>query len=247
MDEVGERIGAGKEAEVFAYGPRVAKIYREGVREEVVRREAANIAVAVAQKLPVPTAYEVRQFGTRWGLIMNRAPGPPFADAMRAGPAPEHFAAMLELHLAIHARPGAGLASLKARLQSRIRNAGPLGPTRQQRLLEALAALPDGDRICHGDFHPFNIMGTPEAAMVIDWLDAASGPPAADVARSYVLLKPHLPALAESYVAAYAKAAGLAPDEIMRWVPVIAAARIAENVPAETDMLMAIANEVAHG
>src|SRR5215475_12266456 len=32
--------------------------------------------------------------------------------------------------------------------------------------------MPDGDRLCHGDFHPLNILGNTLDPMIIDWLDA---------------------------------------------------------------------------
>jgi thiamine kinase-like enzyme len=41
-------------------------------------------------------------------------------------------------------------------------------------LLDGLAALPSiDDRLCHGDFHPFNILGQLGKATVVDWLNAA--------------------------------------------------------------------------
>ena len=92
----------------------------------------------------------------------------------------------------------------------------------------------------HGDFHPFNILGPPGGALVIDWLDACSGTPAADVCRSYVLMSSADIDLAASYVAAYAEVTGTTPREIFRWLPFIAAARLAEGVPDEVDALLEI-------
>jgi hypothetical protein len=50
-----------------------------------------------------------------------------------------------------------------------------------------------------------------------------------------------LPAIAEAYVVTYAKAAELTPDEIFTWLPVIAAARLAEDVPEENEDLLHLA------
>jgi len=78
--------------------------------------------------------------------------------------------------------------------------------------------------------------------MIVDWLDACSGNPAADVCRTYLLMRRVLPAIAEAYVVTYAKTAGLTPDEIFDWLPVIAAARLAEGVPEETEDLLHLAS-----
>jgi len=242
--ELGAAIGRGKMAEVFAYGEHVAKLYEAGAPASLAFREALNLALVESLELPAPAVREVRRFGDRWGLVMERAEGIAFADAVQADPAQSatYLSAMVRLHQDIHAQPALHFRQLKDRLAVNVGRAPALGPARQRRLAEALAALPDGDRLCHGDFHPFNIIGRPGTAVVIDWLDATSGPPAADVCRTYVLIVQHLPELARSYVDAYAAAAGMATTQIMAWVPVVAAARIAEDVPAELDGLLAMAD-----
>jgi aminoglycoside phosphotransferase (APT) family kinase protein len=112
-----------------------------------------------------------------------------------------------------------------------------LSERRRRTLLAELAAMPDGDRLCHGDFHPYNIMGPPGHEVLVDWLDASRGDPAADACRSYVLLRPVVPEIASAYVDAYSQASGQSRDAILNWLPFVAAARLAEGVP-ETDELM---------
>src|SRR5215471_10254672 len=63
--------------------------------------------------------------------------------------------------------------------------------------LTRLANMPEGDRLCHGDFHPINVLGEISRPVVIDWPDACSGDPAADVCRSYLLLRLHAADIAE--------------------------------------------------
>ena len=61
----------------------------------------------------------------------------------------------------------------------------------KKELLDTILDMPDGDRLCHGDFHPLNILGNTFDPLIIDWLDAGRGDPAADVCRSYLLLELH--------------------------------------------------------
>jgi aminoglycoside phosphotransferase (APT) family kinase protein len=107
-------------------------------------------------------------------------------------------------------------------------------------LLDNLTALPDGDRLCHGDFHPWNILGWPSRLSVIDWMAASRGNSAADVCRSYVLMRSIAPEMASSYVDAYAQLSGERLGDIFQWLSVVAAARLAEGVPDEVDDLMAM-------
>ena len=113
-----------------------------------------------------------------------------------------------------------------------------LGAARQRVLRDGLAELADGDRLCHGDFHPWNILGPLDSAMVVDWLDASRGNPASDVCRSYVLMKHAAPELASAYLELYAAIGGTSRDEVLAWMPFVAAARLAEDVPQEADGLM---------
>ena len=45
-----------------------------------------------------------------------------------------------------------------------------------------------GDRIVHLDLHPGNVMLTPDGPVVIDWTNAAAGPPGADVAMACLIM-----------------------------------------------------------
>jgi Ser/Thr protein kinase RdoA (MazF antagonist) len=242
--EIGPLIGTGKEAEVFEYGEHVLKLYKQRAGKDPAFREAANLALAQSRGMPSPAAHEVRAFADRWGIVMDRAPGRPFAETMltNAAALPAYIEDMVRLHLAIHAAPGAHLSDMRTRLGFNIGRAEVLGSIRQRRLLDLLAALPSGDRACHGDFHPFNILGVPGAAVVVDWLDATCGSAAADVCRTYVLMRAGAPQLADAYLDAYAKAAAIERERITAWLPVIAGARVVENVPEELEALVGMAD-----
>jgi aminoglycoside phosphotransferase (APT) family kinase protein len=244
--QIGKLIGTGKEAEVFEYGHHVLKLYASRAGKDAAFREAATLAIAENRGLRAPAAHEVRAFGARWGIVMDRVDGQPFAEAMLTEPTslPAYLAAMVALHRSIHAAAGAHLGDLRTRLGFNIGRAEMLGGVRQRRLLDRLSALPAGDRFCHGDFHPFNILGVPGDARVVDWLDASCGPAAADVCRTHVLLQAGAPQLADAYISAYADAAGIATEAVLAWLSVVAAARLAENVPQEVDALMALADTV---
>jgi aminoglycoside phosphotransferase (APT) family kinase protein len=116
-----------------------------------------------------------------------------------------------------------------------------LGETRQRSLLNRLAALPDGDRLCHYDFHPLNILGQLGREVLIDWPNASHGDPAADICRSYVLIRTFAPDMASAFVDAHVAVSGDSRARILSWLPFVAAARVTESVPNEVDALMEMA------
>lgn len=235
MPDIGRLLGSGNVAEAFEYGPHVLKLYRHPEAKSSAFAEAATLSLLGDHRLPTPRVHEVGLFEGRWGLVMDRADGETLARFAEGGVelVPGGFEEMLRLHRLIHAEADPRLPSLTARLRYRLGRIEGIDEALRRRLLTRLAELPDGDRISHGDFHPFNMVGAPGGAVVIDWLDAASGPPAADVARSYMLIAAAAEDFAAGYVSAYAAAAAMDPAEIMAWVPVVAAARLVhENADA---------------
>lgn len=240
--ELGCLIGSGKEAEVFEYGQEALKLYKAGIPKRSAFREAAILSIIEAFDLPVPRVLHVRQFGERWGLVMARVEGASFGETIGRRPdvTSDYIKQSARLQLAIHRHEGALLPNQKVRLVGNIRKATMLGAPRQSMLLNRLADMPEGDRLCHGDFHPFNVVGTAGNAFIVDWLNATCGEPAADACRSYLLMCGLHPTWASTYLDGYAAESGVPKDDILAWLPILAAARLAEEVPNETEALMAI-------
>jgi RIO-like serine/threonine protein kinase len=241
--DLGTPIGSGNEAEVYVYRPGwVVKLTRWRRDHAPARREDA-ILRALAPTGLGPAPGGVVEIEGRWGVVMEHIAAPALAERLGAPDGiAEVLGVMLTLHRQMHqlAAPS-GLFPLKERLVRNITAARQLDAPTRRRLLEAIPALPDGDRLCHGDFHPYNIMGTGETARIVDWLDACAGDPAADVCRTFVLIGAVNAELAARYVDAYCAATGLDRTAVHAWLPVVAGARLAEKVPDETDRLLALA------
>lgn len=68
---------------------------------------------------------------------------------------------------------------------------------------------------------------------VIDWVDASAGDIRADVYRTYLLYSQFSSELADIYLRLYCEKSGLLKSEVFQWAPVIAGARLSENVSSE--------------
>ena len=178
----------------------------------------------------------------RWGIVFDRISEGSFAERMREDPSaiPECLQALARLHRRIHTHPAHQLGRLKSRLATNIARAPLLDEQQKQILLGRLADMPEGDRLCHDDFHPINVLGQPSQPMVIDWPDACCGDPAADVCRSYLLLKLHAEDIAEPYLDAYCGTSNMPRTRILDWLAYVAAARLAEDVPDDFERLIEI-------
>lgn len=158
---------------------------------------------------------------------------------------------LAHLHPALHERLAPDdLPAQKELLAGRIRHAPQLSGTEREAALQALARQPAGDRLCHGDFHPGNIMLSDQGPVIIDWLNATRGCPAADLARSSLLFLGHIetsevPAefrqaaqhFHQTYLDCYLEAAPTRRDAYHRWFPLMAAARLCEGITEQEDWL----------
>jgi Serine/threonine protein kinase involved in cell cycle control len=233
-------IGRGRVADVFAEGEHVLKLYALGFGPEQAQREAAILDVLEPLPIACPTALGVVEVDGRWGLRMSRMPGRTMAEtAMTNSDQAGFVAAFAGLHASVLACPGNDLPLLAEQLGQRIAAAPNLSDDDRERLLEKLWQMPGGDRLCHGDFHPFNVMDDAGALSIIDWPDATCGAPEADIARAYLLIRSRLPDLAHAYREAMA-AHGYAREAVAEWLPLVAAARLDEGIGEETDALLAL-------
>ena len=241
-ETVGPLVAAGNVAEVFEWGSRVVKLYRLARAKQAAFREAANHAAVELLGLPVPAVWSVQQIGGRWGIVFDQVSGESFAERMREDPTVvlEYLEILARLQARIHTYPAPQLGSLKLQLATNIAEAKHLDDSRRRTLLSRFTDLPDGDRLCHGDFHPINVLGQASNPIVIDWPDARHGDPAADVCRSYLLLKLHAGEISDPYLDAYCRIGNIQRGKILDWLPYVAAARLAEDVSGELDGLLEI-------
>lgn len=255
---LGEPIALGRTAEVYAWGEgQILKLFRDWFPADGVEYEA-RIARAVHEAgLPVPAIGKVVEIGDRLGLVYERVEGPSLLETSATKPWTLLRSARLlaQLHASLHASTVPELPSQRERLENNIRAAGALPPDVKEATLKALHKMPDDDRLCHGDFHPDNVLMTARGPIVIDWIDAVRGNPLADVARTCLLFS--LGALPPGTPARWLLEAGRRPfhmtylkryfqllpgdrQQLSAWQPVVAAARLAENISEEQDRLLAL-------
>jgi aminoglycoside phosphotransferase (APT) family kinase protein len=230
--------------------PLVVRIVPTVDRSQRATTEAAVQSWCAEAGYPCPRVLAVLPAGEALGLpaqVMERAPGVTMVDALTARPwrAPALVDQLASLQLCLHALDPDGWPASTApqalvdlRLALPRRAAAQLDDPVLARALEAAEAMAatctTGDVvICHGDFHPLNVMVDGKSASVLDWTDAGLGPREADVARTALLfnvaalaaggrlervaLRAAGPRLGRRYLRAYASGAPLDADRMRRW------------------------------
>jgi aminoglycoside phosphotransferase (APT) family kinase protein len=179
--------------------------------------------------------------------IAERAPGVTMLDAMRSSPTRvrDLMRRLARLHAQLHLLPCESWPVPEARgltaprrltlVRTRAENGDlPMGLAldRVERALAALSTAPEV--VCHGDFHPLNvIVDAVGSAVVIDWTDATLDDRHSDIARTVALLRSAAvagdssiarmllaaigPVLAVVYLRGYRRLLPVDSDRLHRW------------------------------
>lgn len=239
-------IGSGRQAEFLTYSKeRAVKLFFTHVSVQDIQQEYENTLLASKTGLPMAHVGELIETNGRRGIIMEQIKGDALIDhlATKPGQLEGHAQIMARLHAAIHSHKGTGLRRQRDFLEGRIKEAQRVSPAVKSIALQLLDSLPDGDCLCHGDFHPANIILGENGPAIIDWMDARQGNPAADVAQSAFLLDiatlpSEMPALMRNgindaretfcklYLEQYCQLQNMALSDINAWKLPIAVAQI---------------------
>ncbi len=254
------KIAEGREAEMFAWEEgTILRLLRNPQAQRQAQWEAAAMKAAADRGVRVPAVHSLTTVMGRPGLVMERIEGPDLLTLMGRRPWRVLAAGRIcsEVHAQIHeARAPSVMPALRATLKQRIESSSRVPEHLADFALDVLEGLPDGDSLCHGDFHPGNIMMSQGTPVVIDWTNATRGDPVGDVARSLVLFRigeppPWYSALVRylrlvgskivtsAYLRAYRRLRALDMAVVERWETVNAAARLAaEPIPEEERSLL---------
>ena len=254
----GPMIARGRTAEIFAWGDnQVLKLYQDWCPARWAKEEVQGTQVAYEAGLPVPAVKGIAEVEGRRGIIFERVDGPSMLQVFRSKPwrTGQIARTLAELHAAIHSCDMPELPSLREGLERSIREEVELPEETKEAVLGYLEHLPDGNAICHLDFHPDNILMSSHGPMVIDWANPRQGDPLADVAASSLLLRlaplPQFMAgrwlinmvrarFHSAYLKQYLELRPASREQIAEWELPLVTARLADRIPEERDLLLAL-------
>jgi aminoglycoside phosphotransferase (APT) family kinase protein len=251
----------GRTADILPYdAQRILKLFHVNRSEAFVRHEAEVTNLVHEARLPAPRVYEVIKEDNRWGIIYERIQGLTLSCYLMKHPWRLHHMVKqaADLQYQIHQHVVTGLPLLTQQYRDQISRVSELSVSEKESLLKQLAVLPQRTSLCHGDCNPDNVILSDNRLVLIDWSNAASGNPEADVARTTLLIRLGQPPPGTSHLANMMLAAGrkfLALDKrylaayyqnqeppafFDQWSRLTAAARLADQIAEEKDKLLHI-------
>lgn len=254
---LGPILAQGRTASVHAWGVgQVLKLFRPQFARDAVEHEVTLARAVWAAGAPAPKVGAIVAIDGRFGVVYERVVGVPMSEVLKRQPwrafaLGRRFA---RLHAKVHrSQLPAAIPALHSRLKAQIEQAHGLPRSVRLLTLEALIKLPHGDRLCHGDFHPANILMGVHRDTVIDWANVARGDPMADVARTATILLGEsqrasgrstgttsvLRRFYRAYLAEYRQCAGMSASMLALWRPIVAAARLGEGIDDQAPWLLA--------
>lgn len=268
---IGEQLGAGATADVFAYErDKIIKIFHPGYNEQHVQSEWYCGHVVEQLGLPVPKMYGICQMDKRegeaqgrWAIVQERIQGESMLKQI-LDPSTDKEA-LFDVFASLHARinacraAGLGLRDQKETYKLYISWAKELTQQERDKVCALMDSLPSGENLCNTDFHFDNILMAQPQPICIDWCDLMCGNPSASVARTLLLfdivsLPDNYPpqviaAIQElrrnapkAYLELYNKHGGLS-DHLPEWKVVAAAARLFCEIDENKPCLLKIVRD----
>ena len=189
------RIGIGRTAEVFEIdNEKILKLFYDGISPETVTCEYA-ISEALSRRIQnMPKVYELVTEGNRRGIVFQRIQGSHMARVMLKNPAaiPDLVRKFSLLHKSILSVDLQG-ETLEfddiTGIIERCRESHQL-TEQEEDIVERFLTASDTRQLCHGDFHPENVLIDSDGMLwIIDWITVVLCNGMFDIARTYYLLR----------------------------------------------------------
>lgn len=240
--ELNNKIAERKNKEIYVEDGKVVKLFIASHPKSDILNEALNQSrVEESSNLNVPKLIEVKKYNDRWALVSEYIEGKTISELMQEDP--ENFDKYLDLfvrvQLTILDNKVPLLTRIKEKFTRKLENATNLDNNTKYELLQRLQGMKNHDELCHGDYHPSNVIIKEDGTVyVIDWSHVTQGNAAADAARTFLLFSmENNTELADQYLDAFSKASSIPKESIQRWIPIVAATQMTKNIAEEQEFL----------
>jgi uncharacterized protein (TIGR02172 family) len=228
----------------------VVKLFYERIPFEYITKEYETSRRIHELGIPSPYVAELKQIDNRFGIIYEKAIGRNFTQILSSQPLLLKKNAHLfsAIQASFHRMKADNLPSQKEYLSRNINGTHLLSKEEKEHILHYLDQLPNGNNVCHGDYHSDNIILVEGNPKVLDWMTGTSGNPCGDVARTLMIigyshLPPNMPkttklliriirqVFAKLYLNSYMKLTETSVENINKWFLPVMAARLVEGIP----------------
>ena len=235
-------IAERKTKTVYRDGNKSIKLFVENYSKADILNEALNQArVEEGTDLKVPKLLGVTMVGNRWALVSEYIEGTTLEQLMKDHPEKqeEYLNRFIDIQLNILSHQVPLLNTIKDKFKRKLNNTEVINYNTKYELLQRLNGMKTHTKLCHGDFHPSNVIITEnDEAYIIDWAHVTQGNASADCARTFLVFSMEgREELASKYLDLFAEKSGIQKANIQRWVPIVAATQKTKEREEEQEFL----------
>lgn len=226
---------------VYRDGNKTVKLFTLGYKKSNVLNEALNHSrVEENTNLLIPKLLEVSTNGGRWAIVTEFVEGKSLQDLLSEQPEreDEYLSAFVKLQMKVLGQRVPLLSMLGDKCKRKLSEADIDDNVRFE-LMHRLDGFKRHTKLCHGDFNPANIIVDNKGKYhIIDWAHASQGNASFDAANTYLMfLLEGKAERAEKYLKLFCSESTLARDNVLAWVPIVAATRLEKASEAEKTKL----------
>ena len=227
-----ELIGSGAQADIYKENNIAIKLFKKNVLKHDVDYEMNLQKMAFEHGLPVPKIYDFIEIDGKYGFKMEYINGISVGNIVLndMNKLSEYLIKSIEIQINLNKIETNKFPSMKEKLKRKLDRIELLNMNEKQKIFDILDKTTFKQNLCHGDFQLMNLMQTSNGIKIIDWVDSSSGNNEADVCRTYLLYKVNHDEIAELFINNYCEIADISRDNILKWIPIIAAARLSEGM-----------------
>lgn len=184
-------MAQGGQAQIYHYGEsKVLRVLRKPDDAALLDNEI-RVMRALKNRVDVPDVYESMIIEGKPAVVVEKINGFSMLDYIKRRPfkLSEQAALLANLHANMPDNidiSDLGMSKVRSRY---LIGLADLSDEDKAFVFKVLDELPEGTALCHGDFHPGNIMKSGDKNYIIDWFGAYKGDLVSDVAHTYLLLK----------------------------------------------------------
>lgn len=241
-----ECIANNNKKSVYIENGKAMKVFDTDYSKSDVLYEALNTARVEDAGVNIPKLISVSVEDGKWIITSEYKEGVTLTELLKSHPekTDEYINAFVDYQIDFEKKSNPLLLKLKDKLKRQIDSLkGTIDSSTIFELSTRLESMPKHTKLCHGDYCPDNVIvntdnnGNITDITAVDWVHATQGNASADVANTYLLLKLVDDSIAEKYMQTFCNKTNTKKDYVTSWVPIVAAARLTKNDPAEKELL----------
>jgi tRNA A-37 threonylcarbamoyl transferase component Bud32 len=186
---LGSPIAIGNTAKIYLHQNKIIKLFNDYLPETESSYEANKQNFAYLNGLCVPKILDVTRIDGKQAIIMEYIKGRTMGDILSENmeQVEYYMNIFIDIQQKIHKVIANSLESMYEKLARQIELAPILENKKKSILIHKLESMPYEKKLCHGDYHFYNLIMSDNKVTIIDWVDSSSGDIRADVYRTYLL------------------------------------------------------------